>query len=537
MSRTSARAARRALAAAPKRPTPTFGAAMDETPSKNGANETHPWIAADINRIHNAILDALRGQPAQLQDVYDDILDRDDRVSACARTRTLALVGRPWAVKPAPGMEQDAEAKRIAEECHDIMAAIPRWPLVVGELADGILKGFAVQEIMWGVDRKGRYVPKDFRWRAQNRFVWQPLTLELARRDVGDPYWGKALSDVKPDGFVVHTPKAGRAAYAMRGGALISVLVLSLAKKHGNIGWLKGIERMGVPLPVLKISGDQNPGDELIAEGKKILRNMSAHWGAVVWGEMEFVKAGGTGEWNGDAQEKLVALCNTSIAIELLGQNMTTEISGGGFGGGGATTQNIVRGDLLANDLVELDATVRDQVLERIVRFNWPGAPVPVYVTTTGEKAEITVAEVEAGLYTEDEARGRKGYAPKADGAGSKYRPALAAVPAQIGAPAPGVDVPTADVQQAALNGAQVSSLQEILINVATGQLPRETGIKLITAAFPISATDAEAMMGTVGAGFTPAAPADASPGGAPAAPPFRSVPLTVVPTFRRTTP
>jgi hypothetical protein len=57
-------------------------------------------------------------------------------------------------------------------------------------------------------------------------------------------------------------------------------------------------------------------------------------------------------------------------------------------------------------------------------------------------------------------------------------------------------------VQASALNGAQVSSLMEIVQKVALREMPRATGIQLITAAFPIDAAGAEQIMGTVGITF-----------------------------------
>jgi hypothetical protein len=42
----------------------------------------------------------------------------------------------------------------------------------------------------------------------------------------------------------------------------------------------------------------------------------------------------------------------------------------------------------------------------------------------------------------------------------------------------------------------------EIVTGVATRQVPRSTGIQLITAAFPISAAQAEQIMGEVGRTF-----------------------------------
>lgn len=59
-------------------------------------------------------------------------------------------------------------------------------------------------------------------------------------------------------------------------------------------------------------------------------------------------------------------------------------------------------------------------------------------------------------------------------------------------------------VQQQALNGAQVASLIEVLTLVATGQLPRESGIEVIVASFPVDKETAERMMGKIGQGFEP---------------------------------
>lgn len=55
---------------------------------------------------------------------------------------------------------------------------------------------------------------------------------------------------------------------------------------------------------------------------------------------------------------------------------------------------------------------------------------------------------------------------------------------------------------QAALNGAQIASLMEIVQSVASRSIPRDVGIKLITAAFPIDLAEAERIMGPVGRSF-----------------------------------
>jgi len=59
--------------------------------------------------------------------------------------------------------------------------------------------------------------------------------------------------------------------------------------------------------------------------------------------------------------------------------------------------------------------------------------------------------------------------------------------------------------QEISLNGAQVTSMVQIVTQVAAGQLPRSSGVQMLLAAFPVSAEPAERIMGDVGRGFTAA--------------------------------
>lgn len=95
--------------------------------------------------------------------------------------------------------------------------------------------------------------------------------------------------------------------------------------------------------------------------------------------------------------------------------------------------------------------------------------------------------------------------------------PADVTVPAEEAAPA-GVDPTTVKDPAAALNGAQVSSMLEIVTAVAERKLPRATGVAIITSAFPLTAAQAEAVMGEVGRTFFAEAPAPPRPFGAPPA-------------------
>ena len=66
----------------------------------------------------------------------------------------------------------------------------------------------------------------------------------------------------------------------------------------------------------------------------------------------------------------------------------------------------------------------------------------------------------------------------------------------------------TASVAEVSLNGAQLASLLSIIERVAQGQLPRDSALAIIRLAFPsVTQEQAEAALGSVGAGFVPAAP------------------------------
>lgn len=90
----------------------------------------------------------------------------------------------------------------------------------------------------------------------------------------------------------------------------------------------------------------------------------------------------------------------------------------------------------------------------------------------------------------------------------------------EIAAGAGAAGVPAAgSVANTGLNGAQVTSLTELLQTVTTKQQSPEVAKALISAAFPMIAADLVATMVNAAANFTPAAPVDQSPAETPAEP------------------
>lgn len=88
--------------------------------------------------------------------------------------------------------------------------------------------------------------------------------------------------------------------------------------------------------------------------------------------------------------------------------------------------------------------------------------------------------------------------------------PALAsALPGSGGAPAGAIpaQLPIDDPSKTAMNGAQVTAMIEVVSNIASGRIPRDTGIAILKRGFMLTDEEAEEVLATVGDGFKPTAP------------------------------
>lgn len=398
------------------------------TPSRWKRLQQHPLVGATPEQLHSILLDSESGRMARYQDLLDDMAERDERVGAVATTRALALAGKRWSVAPPRGFGQDKEALRVAEGVSDILARSPSFPRLVADLATGILRAYSVVENEWGRDSDGRTVPMAWHWLHPTRFAFDD-TLELRHCERSDVWPGRPLSDYGPDKFIIHSPTAGWATYGPRKGALRRCIFPSFTKRFGIRWWLVGAERFGNPAPFIKMA---TGNEELVDDAKEMLKALTVDWQAVIDEAMELDTVPGSGTYTGEIHGRLVDLSNTSISIAVLGQNLSTEVSSGGSYAAGKS-QETVRQDYLAADALELAATLRTQLIEPIVRYNWPGAPVPEFEFQLIQKQakEIFAYHIEAGVVTVDEVRESLGLAPLPDGQGAKL-----IIPATFGATA-----------------------------------------------------------------------------------------------------
>jgi hypothetical protein len=163
-----------------------------------------------------------------------------------------------------------------------------------------------------------------------------------------------------------------------------------------------------------------------------------------------------------------------------------------------------------------------------VVAMSLFGRPLPegtqfefrdLWQPTEADKAQIATADAQsvvglygAGLISEAQALAELRDAGRVTGRWTGLSDeAIRAAQVQAAPAAPGLAVPSAPSgdeptpQEVSLNGAQVASMMEIVAQVATGQLPRASGVEMLLAAFPLSREQAERIMGQVGREFRPA--------------------------------
>lgn len=471
-----------------------------------------------------------QGDTGPMIDLFADARDRDSHLDGVIRKRVQSMMGRPIVFRPADGLEDDTEANEIAQSVRRILLfESQRFRSMLTHLMTGAAYSYSVSPVKWTKNGHGEAVPH-LLWAHGNRFGFDRDSLEIGFYD--GPYRSastiKKLSDY-PDCFVAHVPMGGRSDYPWRRGPVRSCIIPSFIKRNGLQFWMTLAERFGMPQPYAKVPAgvdhDGQPGDDTVAVVREALANLSRVWSLVVTEDVEIDSIPGSGNVSADVHKALIEWAETTESIAVLGQNLTTKVEGGSFAA--AEAHRYVAGDIHLADATELGETITQQLIAPLVRYNWPGAPVPICEISTGAKQIPTPEDVENGTFSADERRRMMGHEAKPDGSGMDYRrPVTVDVPVDLEPTSPEpaeasqpdgpkagetIEVvseePTEAVAkdpEASLNGAQVDALKGIVADVALGRIPRDTGIALIVAAFPLSEEQADKIMGTVGNGFVP---------------------------------
>ena len=356
------------------------------------------WNEWDVTGLRDALEAHEIGQ-FQKSAMLVDWLGRDDRVSSALGTRVRAVQGLPFRLDPSEEGSNPTLARQLALGAKKIWPRAAPRPLQAEVMRWMSLLGFAVAQILWDT-RDGVWVPT-LEW-------WHPQFLSW-RWDLG------CFQASSLDGIELVTPGDGQwVVFAPNGlyrgwyhGGVRSLALLALLRQYALRDWARASEMYGLGIRVGYVPPNTDPDDEsrfidqLVNLGAESVLMLAK--GADEQGDFEFDLKALAGTFNGELFERLGARCDTGITLQLLGQNLTSEVKEGSLAA--ARVHGDVRQDYLESDVAGLSADWREQVLAPWAAFNFGASledtPIPVWDVEPPEdkdSASKTLVQVSQAL-------------------------------------------------------------------------------------------------------------------------------------------
>lgn len=323
------------------------------------APEVTSWTVSRVRRA----LKAHESGDFQESALLSEAMERSPRIRAALDTRVLAVMGLPYATAPSKSTNK-RRAESIAKTFDPLWPKIATRAVLQSALRWELRMGFALCELVWTTSARG-WTPKlhlvhpyNLRWdTVLNAFRVRTVIGEVIV-DGTDPRWVLfARSEESPwmNGVV--------RALGIR-DAITNVTLPS---------WARRAEVHGVPITKLKVPARASEQDKnrLASDvedmGEGGILTLAQGETAEASFDAELLEPHDT---KGEIFESLLKRVDSDIAIALLGQNLTTEVSGGSLAA--AKVHDRVRGDYLEADAMLVGDVGQQQVAARWVYYNDP---------------------------------------------------------------------------------------------------------------------------------------------------------------------
>jgi phage gp29-like protein len=507
------------------------------------------WGNLKPSTLADVLARSSKGDVADLVDLSEYAIGSDPRLTSWYDSRITRVLQADFGVKPSPFGDPKI-AKMAADLVNECIARIPDWHQVQRDLLHAIAVGHALGENEWAYDETLdlNYVTRiDFRHGHRFRYdeVWQlRLYDQGAKHSVGSMY-GEALVDHK---WTVHQYRV-QAGYPGIGGIMRSCLWPWLFGRMSERWWVTSTERNGQPFWRAEVPKGTTESTRLNILSQ--LEGLSGDHVAVLEEDVKIIAdatAAASKSWEGYVE--FLKDCREGMELAWLGMKDATGPGENGSRGATEARTGAMLDPRMVADGINFGGSLESTLIRSMIACNAHRFPVPVervpiplyrYLTnddTTHTQTPVNVVDllsivtaVKTGQIsresavemiqlanpgvTEEQARKVLGVAPpRAPGAAAPApaitqpvaTPAAPAAPAPAPAAAPAApDVPK--LAEQALNGAQVSSLLEIVQAVASGVLTEASAVALIEAAGLV--TDPAKARAIVSGASAPTAPAE----------------------------
>ncbi|MES1205006.1 MAG: DUF935 family protein [Pseudomonadota bacterium] len=351
-----------------------------------------------------SVLRQLKSGQFQSASALADGMSDDDRIDAVVRTRVGALMGTDLDIKPVSDKRKAVQAAELLGGVEDGPGEWDRMfpPGVVVELLrSGDLLNFGLAEIQWTSER-GMWWPRLKFWDTQFVFWDEQRQCYMLRTTTGDVQLPRLDQNPVGDGqWFIWNPFGYQ--YAWRRGMIRSLASKYMMRQWDQRDWARYCEVHGLPLRKAVVPGGGGPNNTAAQDAFfEAVANVGNEPTVMVPQgvegqkyDVEMVEATSR-SW--ETFKEFKSALDIDIAVLVLGQNLTTEATGGGLGGGEVSEHGQIKREKLREDAA-IAVAFRDQVLVPWAQFNFGDpdlAPRPVYRVDPpeddGEKAKLLIS-------------------------------------------------------------------------------------------------------------------------------------------------
>ena len=344
-------------------------------PRREDSVRDYPSAGLTPSRLLAILKDADDGWLSAPMQLFEEMEEKDAHLYAVANTRRLALTGLGWQVISAADAVEGIDrgpADEAAAYCREVLFSLDSLDDALQHLSLAIGRNIALAEIIWDVAR-GELRPVDLVPVDFTRIVFDEMdNPKILTQD--EPRDGIKLPLNK---FIVHTPHSV-SGHPQRGGLLRVTAMVYLAKNLALKDWMIFAEVFGMPVRIARYEPSAT------AEEKRELLTMLESLGSNAAGifsraiELQVIEAGRGSP--GPPYRQLVDFLNREMSKAWLGQTLTTETSGQGGSFAASRVHDIVRQDVLADDIRKECQTIRRGLLGPLARLRFgPDVPVPYF--------------------------------------------------------------------------------------------------------------------------------------------------------------
>lgn len=346
----------------------------------------------DVDMVRSAMVQLENGTFDRAAQVVD-AMGRDDRISGVLSTRSGALPSLEMTLEPGKGARAEEAAEAAEANWNrmfpaDQLASLVDW---------GIMLGAGIARLNWTLG--DMWLPTIQVWHPRPlMYRWQEEAYFINAQD-------STQLEVTPgaNGWVLFAPYGLKRGWLK--GRVRSLYVPWLIRQFGMRDWARYSEVHGMPIRQVIVPSSAsdsevdtymeeiaNLGQENIIRAKRVAD--AGDDPERDYFEVKLVEALGRST---ETFQGIIELANTCIAVNLLGQNLSTEVKGGSFAA--AVAHTAIRNDILQADAELLGQCLVEQVLREWATWNYgdpDAAPKPCWRTKPDEDK---VAKNQALLY------------------------------------------------------------------------------------------------------------------------------------------